>query len=354
MQQHLIQMGKPVKVMRLVKEGVVDGNHILNKMKVFPNHRSILEVLENEGVVDGTHSLNKMGKPAKATRLVKEGKPDPEIQKLKVRLSVTNSKLLSPELHDDRPEKEISPSPELVYNNLIKKNSTVKAAPDYKLLKLFKKLCIQVTEYPTYNFIGLIMGPRGNTQKKHGKGSAKAPNKLDISDGDELHVLVEAGRYPESLNVAVKMVEKLLIPIDEGTNDHKRAQLEELAKMNGTYRGGNVCSVCKEVGHKQYSCPRQQSIFKMAIACEKCGSFCHFTPSRPLIASPQVGNSLCTSSGLGSPALPSQFPGYADYPRSQLLSYSATPILKPSPPLHFSQTPDGSSNPYWPPSRLPW
>ncbi|GFZ15325.1 hypothetical protein Acr_24g0015150 [Actinidia rufa] len=219
MQQHLIQMGKPVKVMRLVKEGVVDGNHILNKMKVFLNHRSILKDT-------GKRRCSRWDAQPEQDGETSEGNETSKRRKTRWASDVSRLKMLGP-----------------------------LQLPDF--VKDFTE---------------------------------------SVSDPEITEV---ESRYPESLDVAVKMVEKLLIPIDEGTNDHKRAQLEELAKMNGTYRGGNVCSVCKEVGHKQYSCPRQQSIFKMAIACEKCGSFCHFTPSRPLIASPQVGNSLCTSSGLG-------------------------------------------------------
>ena len=35
---------------------------------------------------------------------------------------------------------------------------------------------------------------------------------------------------------AKAMIEKLLIPVDEDANEHKRQQLRELALMNGTLR----------------------------------------------------------------------------------------------------------------------
>ncbi|XP_058205867.1 splicing factor-like protein 1 [Rhododendron vialii] len=238
---------------------------------------------------------------------------DPKIQKLKLRLSELNSKLLSSELHDDRPEEKRSPSPEPKYNNLgirtntrearlreklegerrrvilklVKENPIFNALPDYKPPKLFKKLYIPVKEYPTYNFIGLIIGPRGNTQKKleketgarillRGKGSARGPDKNNSeSDNEDLHVHIEADNQ-HSLDAAVEMVEKLLIPVDEGMNDHKRAQLKELAELNGS-----ACRVCKEVGHKGYACPHQQSTFKMVITCATCGSFSHPSSSCP-------------------------------------------------------------------------
>jgi splicing factor 1 len=67
-----------------------------------------------------------------------------------------------------------------------------------------------VKDFPGYNFIGLIIGPRGNTQKRmeketgakiviRGKGSVKEGRlqqkhdlKPDPSENEDLHVLVEA------------------------------------------------------------------------------------------------------------------------------------------------------------------
>ncbi|XP_059667061.1 splicing factor-like protein 1 [Cornus florida] len=267
---------------------------------------------------------------------------DPEIQELNVKLLEINRKLQRSELHFGRPEGERSPSPEPVYNNLgirintrevrlrekliqerqlvisklIEKSPSFKTPPDYKPPKLFKKLYIPVKEYPSYNFIGLIIGPRGNTIKRmqmetgakillRGKGADKTSHQhYDPSCEEDLHVCIEADNQ-ESLDAAVPMVEKLLIPIDEGMNDHKRAQLKELAKLNGNFRDENVCSVCKEQGHKHYACPRQQSTFKTANACATCGSFCHPTSNCPSTVSPQISNSLSGSSGLGIGSTPS-------------------------------------------------
>ena len=73
--------------------------------------------------------------------------------------------------------------------------------------KLRKKLYIPIKEYPTYNFIGLVIGPRGNTQKQmeketgcriviRGKGSVKEgskgrgnPKHAGGTVGDEVHRL---------------------------------------------------------------------------------------------------------------------------------------------------------------------
>ncbi|XP_052203961.1 splicing factor-like protein 1 [Diospyros lotus] len=263
---------------------------------------------------------------------------DHQIQKLMERLHQINSKLRSSELHDERPEEERSPSPQPEYNNLgirintrevrlrnklvkerqiiisklIKKNSTFNTPPGYKPEKLFKKLYVPVKEYPEYNFIGYIIGPRGNTLKRmekktgakillRGRGSQR--KSVRPEDDEDLHVYIEALNQ-KSLDAAVGMVEKMLIPVD-GMSDRKRAQLQELAKLNGTYKGENYCNVCKEEGHKQYVCPQQpQSTFKMMTACSTCGSFCHPAFGCPLMASPQDANVLCHSSELGAGSIP--------------------------------------------------
>ena len=96
----------------------------------------------------------------------------------------------------------------------------------------------------------MIIGPRGLTQKKmekesgakiaiRGKGSMKdgkgrMTGKVNPGDDEPLHVLITADTN-ESLKKAEEMVRKLLIPIEEGKNEHKRQQLETLARINGWY-----------------------------------------------------------------------------------------------------------------------
>ncbi|GKD45041.1 branchpoint-bridging protein-like protein, partial [Tanacetum coccineum] len=115
---------------------------------------------------------------------------DPEIQVLNNRLIEISRSFQSGLPLDDRPDGQRSPSPEPVYDNLgIRINTPMK-------------------EYPGYNFIGLIIGPRGNTQKRmeketgakiviRGKGSVKEGRmqhkrdlKPDFSENEDLHVLV--------------------------------------------------------------------------------------------------------------------------------------------------------------------
>ncbi|BAT91333.1 hypothetical protein VIGAN_06265300 [Vigna angularis var. angularis] len=243
---------------------------------------------------------------------------DPEIQALNSRLLEISRMLQSGLPLDDRPEGARSPSPEPIYDNMgirintreyrarerlqkerqeiisqiIKKNPAFKPPADYRPPKLQKKLYIPMKEYPGYNFIGLIIGPRGNTQKRmeketgakiviRGKGSVKEGRlqqkrdlKPDPSENEDLHVLVEA-ETPESLEAAAGMVEKLLQPVDEVLNEHKRQQLRELAALNGTIRDEEYCRLCGEPGHRQYACPTRTSTFKSEVVCKHCGDGGH-------------------------------------------------------------------------------
>jgi splicing factor 1 len=259
---------------------------------------------------------------------------DPELQALNIKLLDINRRLQTGLVVDDRIEGNRSPSPEPIYDNmgirintreyrarekltrerqeviamLIKKNPAFKPPADYKPPKLYKKLYIPVKEYPGYNFIGLIIGPRGNTQKRmeketgakiviRGKGSVKEGRsaqkrdlKPDPAENEDLHVLVEADTA-DGLEKAAGMVEKLLVPVDEGRNEHKRAQLRELAALNGTIRDDEYCRLCGEPGHRQYACPARHSTFKSDVSCRICGDGGHPTIDCPLKGSSQ-GNKM--------------------------------------------------------------
>ncbi|XP_002510980.2 splicing factor-like protein 1 [Ricinus communis] len=250
---------------------------------------------------------------------------DPEIQALNARLLEITRLFQSGMPLDDRPEGARSPSPEPIYDNMgirintrefrarerltkerqdiltqmIKRNPAFKPPADYRPPKLQKKLYIPMKEYPGYNFIGLIIGPRGNTQKRmeretgakiviRGKGSVKEGRlqqkrdlKPDPSENEDLHVLVEA-ETQEALDAAAGMVEKLLQPVDEVLNEHKRQQLRELAALNGTIRDEEYCRLCGEQGHRQYACPSRTTTFKSDVLCKICGDGGHPTIDCPV------------------------------------------------------------------------
>eukprot|EP00268_Persea_americana_P026629 TRINITY_DN2608_c0_g2_i1.p1 TRINITY_DN2608_c0_g2~~TRINITY_DN2608_c0_g2_i1.p1 ORF type:complete len:486 (+),score=114.19 TRINITY_DN2608_c0_g2_i1:125-1459(+) len=78
------------------------------------------------------------------------------------------------------------------------------------------------------------------------------------------------------------MVEKLLMPVDEGLNEHKRQQLRELAALNGTIRDDEFCRLCGEPGHRQFACPARTSTFKSDVLCKICGDGGHPTIDCPM------------------------------------------------------------------------
>jgi len=156
--------------------------------------------------------------------------------------------------------------------------------PDFQASALKKQriIYIPVEKYPDYNFIGLIIGPRGNTQKMmeketgakisiRGKGSMKDGKKNPFDD-EPLQVLIQ-GDNDVQIERASKLVHSLLVPVDETRNEHKRKQLRELAAINGTLkdklwmttvneseefsfdRASVKCKICGEVSHPTMDCP---------------------------------------------------------------------------------------------------
>lgn len=82
----------------------------------------------------------------------------------------------------------------------------------YRPAKKSRKIFIPHKQYPGTNFIGLIIGPRGNTQKRmqketntkiaiRGKGSVKEgaarDPRNDYGEDEELHVLVTGDRQED-------------------------------------------------------------------------------------------------------------------------------------------------------------
>ncbi|XP_062375440.1 KH domain-containing RNA-binding protein QKI-like [Sardina pilchardus] len=133
------------------------------------------------------------------------------------------------------------------------------------VVQLQEKLYVPVKEYPDFNFVGRILGPRGLTAKQleaetgckimvRGKGSMRDKKKEEQNRGkpnwehlnEDLHVLITVedaqNRAEIKLKRAVEEVNKLLVPAAEGEDSLKKMQLMELAILNGTYRDANIKS----------------------------------------------------------------------------------------------------------------
>jgi len=131
-----------------------------------------------------------------------------------------------------------------------------------------EKVFIPVKEYPEYNFVGRILGPRGLTSRQleqetgckimvRGKGSMRDKKKEEANRGkpnwehlnDELHVLIQCedthNRVDIKIARAVEEVKKLLVPSPEGEDELKKKQLMELAIINGTFRQGSQAAANK-------------------------------------------------------------------------------------------------------------
>ncbi|KAE9458397.1 hypothetical protein C3L33_09711, partial [Rhododendron williamsianum] len=110
-----------------------------------------------------------------------------------------------------------------------------------------------------YNFVGRLLGPRGNSLKRveastecrvliRGRGSIKDPVKEEMMRGkpgyehlnEPLHILVEAELPVEIVDArlmqAREILGDLLKPVDEAHDFYKKQQLRELALINGTLR----------------------------------------------------------------------------------------------------------------------
>ncbi|CAH0052229.1 unnamed protein product [Clonostachys solani] len=120
------------------------------------------------------------------------------------------------------------------------------------------RLFIPSTEYPGVNFIGQILGPRGQSLKElqqrcaanislRGRGSVKqgranvrrgGPVRSEDDSGQPLHALISAdSRY--KVQEARRLVQQVVddaISSPEEQNDRKKKQLRDLAIMNGTFR----------------------------------------------------------------------------------------------------------------------
>ncbi|VDK24154.1 unnamed protein product [Taenia asiatica] len=215
-----------------------------------------------------------------------------------------------------------SPSPEPVYSSDGKRLNTreyrtrktmeenrhnfiqqmLELNPDYKppidyrapQNKITDKIFIPQEDHPHINFVGLLIGPRGNTLKAlekevllqfpitgakiiiRGKGSVK-DGKLIRRDGmpipgedEPLHAFVSAAT-PESCQKAVEKIQSIIrqgIEVPEGENDLRKSQLRELALLNGTLREHEGLARLRAMAEAQ-------NIATNKIQCSMCGGFGH-------------------------------------------------------------------------------
>ncbi|KAK8149087.1 Branchpoint-bridging protein [Beauveria asiatica] len=167
------------------------------------------------------------------------------------------------------------------------------APQDYRRpTKTQEKVYVPVNDYPEINFIGLLIGPRGNTLKKmetesgakiaiRGKGSVKeGKGRSDAAHSsnqeEDLHCLVMADNE-DKINKAKQLIHNVIetaASTPENQNELKRNQLRELAALNGTLRDdeNQACQNCGKIGHRKYDCPEKQN-YTASIICRRGASW---------------------------------------------------------------------------------
>lgn len=186
--------------------------------------------------------------------------------------------------------------------------------PRPPVIRVSDKVLIPQEEHPDINFVGLLIGPRGNTLKAmeketgakiiiRGKGSVKE-GKVGRKDGqplpgedEPLHAFITASN-PECVKKAVDKIKDVIrqgIDVPEGHNDLRRMQLRELAQLNGTLRETDCprCTNCGSTEHKSWLCPDKPNITNN-IVCSACGGAGHISKDcrskRPGAGGPPVTN----------------------------------------------------------------
>lgn len=163
------------------------------------------------------------------------------------------------------------------------------------VIRVSDKVLIPQEQHPDINFVGLLIGPRGNTLKAmekdtgakiiiRGKGSVKE-GKVGRKDGqplpgedEPLHAFITAANL-DCVKKAVEKINEVIkqgIEVPEGHNDLRRMQLRELAQLNGTLRetDGPRCQNCGSSEHKSWLCPDKPNVTNN-IMCSSCGGAGH-------------------------------------------------------------------------------
>lgn len=239
-----------------------------------------------------------------------------------VRLEEINRKLRSGDVVP--PERERSPSPAPTYDHHGRRTNTreiryrkkledernklveraMRSDPSYKPPNDYlaqkrmsgrpsEKIYLPAKEFPEIKWIGLILGPRGNSLKKmeqdtgakiviRGRGSTKEGKgnfgSRSQDEDDDLHCMI-TGETQDKVDACARLINRVIATAastPDEQNDHKRMQLRELAMLNGTLRDdeNQPCQNCGKLGHRKWDCPEQRN-FTANVVCRNCGNMGH-------------------------------------------------------------------------------
>ncbi|XP_028845974.1 KH domain-containing, RNA-binding, signal transduction-associated protein 2 isoform X2 [Denticeps clupeoides] len=130
-----------------------------------------------------------------------------------------------------------------------------------KNVKLSERVLIPIQQYPKFNFVGKLLGPRGNSMKRLqeetgvkmsilGKGSMRDKGKEEelrksgeakyAHLSNDLHVLIEVfappGEAYSRMSHALEEIKKFLVP--DYNDEIRQEQLRELSYLNGSEDSG--------------------------------------------------------------------------------------------------------------------
>jgi splicing factor 1 len=228
------------------------------------------------------------------------------LEDIQKRLAVGDFEINDPDLRSPSPDSAYDPSTgqninpreararekyttekNFIIEELLKLDKTFIAPADYKPPIKKRKIYLPDADLGETNYIGLIIGPGGKTQKDlekrsrckiaiRGRGASvksRIYNRKENDQKEPLHVLLES-QNEEDLEVGVRLINELLDP----NSDVKKNQLIEIAAIRGTLRD-DWCEDCGEKGHRRFECPNKVNSWKRVdLRCEICGQTTH--PSR--------------------------------------------------------------------------
>jgi len=179
-----------------------------------------------------------------------------------------------------------------LFTQIMKLDKDFKIPAHWKKPIYRKKVEFPTDKHPEINFFGVIVGPRGITQKRlsketgcnifiRGRGSFN-PSKLgripQEDDNDPMYVAI-SGPSQAHVDKAFKMCMDLLKQSSSGESA-KNKQLAELRSVLGW--GGDVqkrCRICGGIGHPIWKCPDRPGAdwTPAEVQCSLCGEVSHIT-----------------------------------------------------------------------------